>query len=42
MREHGGVARVLTVGQLCMKDDMKDNRQAAAPSEAPAEEAAAS
>ena len=36
------VALVLTVVQLCMRDDLKDNRQAAAPSEAPAEEAAAS
>ena len=36
------VAGMLTVGQLCMKDDLKDNRQAAALSEAPAAEAAAS
>ena len=36
------VALVLTVVQLCMRGDLKDNRQAAAPSEAPAAEAAAS
>ena len=36
------MARMLAVVQWCMKDDMKDSRQAAAPSEAPAEDAAAS